>query len=126
MGHRIHFYSLDGGKPTSVYGNRPHDLLIESFAEDAMPLGWVKDEDAPYDRAFEDQCDRYSLVEMYHSDNTIDVVTLDGKPVGVLDEPVPANFDEYETLEQIELREGADDAARELHADAARKLRAAE
>ena len=108
MAHRIEFYPIDGSKPTSVYGNRPYDLLIEGFAEDAMPLGWVKDEDAPYDREFEDQCDRYDSHEMFHGDDSIQVVTFDGKIIGTLDDPVPANISEYVTYEQLEAREAAE------------------
>jgi len=95
MAHRIHFYPIDGGKPLSFYGNRPYDLMVESFAYDAMPLGWVKDEDAPYDREFEDQCDRYGSHDLYNGDDSITVVTFDGKVIGTLDDPVPADFSKY-------------------------------
>jgi hypothetical protein len=105
MAHTIKFYPVTGGEPTSVYANRPYDTLIETLAEDAMPLGWQRDEDAPYDRAFEDECDRYSSHEMFHGDEAITVLTFDGKMIGTLDAPVPTNLSEYVTAQMREAAE---------------------
>lgn len=88
------FHPFDGGKPLSFYGEPPFRALAESFAEDAMPLGWVRDERAPYDRAFQTEVGRYELIEMFDVDeNSVEVVILDGEPIGVLDDPTVGKAD---------------------------------
>lgn len=124
---RTTFHPFDGGKPISAYSRDafPFNALAESLAESAMPLGWVRDERAPFDREFQAEVDRYGLVEMFDRDeNSIEVVTFDGEPIGVLDNASigRGDLDRFETIEQMERREGAEDAARELHAEARREL----
>ena len=112
--NRVHFYGFNN--ITGSY--RTYGSMIETFAADAMPVGWEWGDEAAYDREFIAQQDRYSLVQMYdkHGDE-IEVVMLDGEPVGVLDNPHIGLGDlkQYETPDQTALREGAEDAARELN-----------
>lgn len=118
-GSTIKFYPLDGGKPSEFYGNPPFNALAESFAMDAMPLGWEPDEDTPNDREFQAQCDRYSLVQMYDPEGyEFHVVLEDGQPIGTLDEKLTLyDISELETYDQMELREAAEEAERDAQAE---------
>jgi hypothetical protein len=108
------FHCFDGAAPRSFYSSQPFgawDRLVE----------WLTGH-------CDDEADRYQLVEMFDADeNSIEVVTFDGEPIGVLDKPSIGKDDlaRFETYEQMKLRESAEDAARELNADVNRELRIA-
>jgi hypothetical protein len=58
--------------------------------------------------------DDVSILEMYGpDDDVIEVVFVDGVPAGTIDGEPRLDFSEYETLDQIHLREGHEDAMRE-------------
>jgi hypothetical protein len=55
--------------------------------------------------------ERYSNVEMFDADeNCIEVVTCDGEPIGVIDEPniSKADLARFQTYEQIQMCEAAE------------------
>jgi hypothetical protein len=100
------FYPIEGGKPVK-YGS--YNAMIDCLAEDAMPSSWDSWDDRHMDREFQEQDARYGSHEMFLcDDDTIEVVTFDGKIIGTLDEPVPANLSEYVTYEQLQTREAAE------------------
>jgi hypothetical protein len=110
MASDLTYYPFEG-KPCRFWSSQPFgawERLIDSLAEGAMPMGWQYDERAPFDRDFQDERDRYALVEMFDADeNSIEVVTLDGKPIGVLDRADigEAELAQFKTYEQWEAAE---------------------
>ena len=118
MTSRVHFYGFNGR--TGSYRN--YHSMIEMFAAGAMPVGWEYDD---FDRDYIAEQDRYSLIEMYNADgDCVEVLLFDNEPVGVLDDATIGKADliaQFETLEQTAYREGAEDAARELNAEARRE-----
>jgi hypothetical protein len=108
------FHSFDGAAPRSFYSPG-------MFTAWGRLVEWLTGD-------CDDEAARYDLVEMFDAEeNSIEVVTFDGEPIGVLDN---ANIGKgglarFETYEQMKLREGAEEAARELHAEVNRGLRSA-
>ncbi len=95
---RVHFYGFNGR--TGSY--RSYHSMIETFAAGNMPIGWEWGDDAPYDREYIAQQDRYSLLEMYDADeNCIEVLLHDGNPIGVLDDPSVSLADLSRFAEQM-------------------------
>ena len=81
---RVTFHGFDGFS----HSYRNYGDMIEAFAASVMPVGWEWGDEAAYDRDFIAQQDRYKLVEMFNDhDDCIEVLMLDGKPIGVLDNP---------------------------------------
>jgi hypothetical protein len=124
MPHFITLHTFDGKPPRKYYG---YDSMISQFAGDDLGLdGELCNE---YYRPFLEQRDKYEAHEMYGPDDAaIEVLFFDGEPIGVFDNASIglADLANFETLEQMEWRQGAEDAAREMHADVERELRAAE
>ena len=80
MSARVHFYGFNDR--VGSYVN--YHSMIETFAADAMGIGWEYDD---YDREYIAEQEKYSLLEMYDADeNCIEVLFHDGSPIGVLDE----------------------------------------
>jgi hypothetical protein len=108
------FHSFDGAAPRQFYSPgmfTAWDRLVE----------WLTGH-------CDDDAARYDLIEMFDADeNSIEVVTFDGEPIGVLDNSSisKADLSRFETYEQMKLRESAEDAARELNAEVNRELREA-
>lgn len=105
MSQRITIHPFDGTGPFNYYSSASFGAWAK-LVEDWESEGSI------------------DLVEMFDADeNAIEVVTCDGEPIGVLDNASigKADLERFETIEQIELREGAEDAARELNAAAKRE-----
>ena len=82
MTARVHFYGFNN--ITGSY--RTYGSMIETFAADAMPIGWEYDD---FDREYIAEQDRYSLEEWFNADeDCVEVLCLDGEPIGVLDENI--------------------------------------
>lgn len=126
MTARVYYYGFNG----TVGSYASYGSMIETLAAGQMPVGWLWGDEAPFDREYIAQQDRYSLVEMYSTLNDhdyVEVLLFDGEPIGVLDDATigPADLADYETHAEMERRQGAEDAARELHADSHAELRRA-
>jgi hypothetical protein len=92
------FYPINGGRPIESFSasGRPFSALIEMLAEDE-----------------EDEA-RFDSIELWHGDDDyVEAVTKDGEIIGTLDAEPIYPISEYETFDQMELREGREDAERE-------------
>ena len=104
------YHPFDGSGPHNFYSSQPFgawDRLLE----------WLAGDDA-------DASDRFKLVEMFNRDeDCIEVVTEDGEPIGVLDENISRDdlLADYATIDEWELRQASDDAAREHMEDVRRE-----
>lgn len=92
------YHPFDGSGPFHFYSSR-------SFGAWDRLLEWLADDDA-------DAADRFKLVEMFNADeDCVEVVMLDGEPIGVIDNPHLGLLDlrSYETPEGIAMRSTAGD-----------------
>ena len=105
------YYPFHGGRPVRFYSSHPFGAWGEL-------IEWLSDND-------EAEADLYRLVEMFTDEEAIEVVTRDGEPVGVLDNASIglADLARFETYEEMERREGEEDAHSELVADVRRETR---
>ena len=97
------YYPFDGSKPRSVYSSQPVPGAWNELVD------WLSGDD-------EAEADLYTTVDMYTDEDSVEVVFYDGEPIGVLDNEHigKSDLDRFETIEQMELREGREDAEREL------------
>lgn len=108
------------------------DLTYHPFDDDRPRKFWSSQSGGAWHKLVdwlagddEAEADRYELIEMFTDDESIEVVTRDGEPVGVLDNSSIglADLARFETYEEMELREGREDAERELMDDVRKEAR---
>jgi hypothetical protein len=106
-------YWLDGGSKDFM----SYRSMIENLADDGT---FDEGECDPNFRRFQESMDRYVLVQMYDPEGCeFDVLLKDGEPIGTLDQELKHyDISELETYDQMELREAAEEAARELNYEA--------
>ena len=80
---------LSSGEVFTFYVNSGFTEIAEHLAIGNMPVGWEYDDLAAYDREFQLQVARYDTVQ---HDDDVTLVTEDGKVIGALDAPVPAEY----------------------------------
>lgn len=99
-----------------------HDMIYRGF--DGQVLSWCSRWTSLEHKMGSDDC---CIEEMYSPDeHAIEVVFVAGVPVGTINSELDHDFAKYETLEQIEVREGREEAARESYYDMLREERALE
>jgi len=82
--------NLTDGRSFRYYVSSSFTDIAEHLASANMPIGWEWDDLAPYDREFQEQVARYDSIS--YGEDEITLVTEDGKVIGALDAPIPAEF----------------------------------